>query len=343
MAAKRLVVASWNVNSLLKRLPGVVQWLEQRQPDVLCLQETKVPDAKFPLEELKAAGYGHVLLNGQKSYNGVAIVSRAPIELLEHSFGPAASTQHDRTLHQPEGGSAAREGEHPSQRSADNVLETNTIYINASSEESTPVKKGGGTKKRSTQKSKTPTTTAYEEARVVCAKVGGEHGVSVVNVYAPNGQKVGSARYFEKLEWFQELSRWMKGTFRPEEKVLLLGDINVVPEDKDIFMAELYNDDRHISCTSKERRALQELTEANALHDTFRMHEQGCGHFSFWGFKGMAWRNDAGWRLDQIYASRTLSSVCSSAWIDRDVRGWDTPSDHVPIGAEFELMSPQGS
>ena len=71
-------IATWNVNSLKVRLPHLLQWLAENPVDVLCLQETKMTDDKFPLAEIRAAGY-HVEFSGQKTYNGVAILSKLPI------------------------------------------------------------------------------------------------------------------------------------------------------------------------------------------------------------------------------------------------------------------------
>jgi len=76
----RLTITTWNINSVRLRIDGVARFVKAVRPDVLCLQETKCPDDRFPLKRFKRLGYEHVALNGQKGYHGVVVLSRLPFE-----------------------------------------------------------------------------------------------------------------------------------------------------------------------------------------------------------------------------------------------------------------------
>ena len=157
-------VASWNVNSLRVRLPHVLDWLAVQKPDVLGLQETKLTDDAFPLDELKAAGY-EAVFSGQKTYNGVALLSRRP------------PTDVIRDL----------DGLEDHQR------------------------------------------------RVLGATVG---GVRILNLYVPNGQAVGTDKYAYKLDWLSCLRRHLEGELAAHERVVVMGDFNIAPEDRDVHDPE---------------------------------------------------------------------------------------------------------
>jgi exodeoxyribonuclease-3 len=101
--AATLSVATWNVNSLRARLPGVLRWVRERKPDVLCMQETKVPDEDFPLDDFTILGY-HEALHGQKSYNGVAILSRRPLTDVARGFDGKGGDEQKRLIAATVGG-----------------------------------------------------------------------------------------------------------------------------------------------------------------------------------------------------------------------------------------------
>jgi exodeoxyribonuclease-3 len=233
-------LATWNVNSLKVRLPHLSDWLAQAQPDIVCLQELKTEDAKFPRAELQSAGFESVF-SGQKTYNGVAILSRAP--LLDAGTGIPGFPD--------------------------------------------------------------------EQRRVVAATVA---DVRVVCVYCPNGQAVGSEKY----------ARY--------PKLAVAGDFNVAPEDRDVHDPKAWEGQVHVS--EPERAAWRALLDLG-LKDAFRLFEQPEKVYSWWDYRMMAFRRNAGLRIDQILVSEPLAKRCTACSIDKGPRKLERPSDHAPVIAEF--------
>lgn len=251
-------IASWNVNSLGVRLPHVLTWCEQARPDILALQETKLEDARFPFEALAEAGY-RALASGQKTYNGVAFLSRV------------------------EGDDALRDlpGIDDPQR------------------------------------------------RVLAASFG---DLRVVNLYVVNGQDVGSEKYEYKLRWLRALRDWLAGEIVRHPKMVVLGDFNIAPDDRDVHDPEAWRE--KILCSTPEREALKGILDLG-LHDSFRMFENGAGHFSWWDYRAAAFRRGLGLRIDLVLVSEALKPAVSAAAIDREPRTWERPSDHAPVVVEL--------
>lgn len=251
-------IATWNVNSIRVRLPQVLAWLRQHEPDVLCLQETKVPDDGFPAGEFRQAGYRAVCA-GQKTYNGVATLSRRPL------------------------------------RAVVNAL---------------PGVKG-------------------EQKRLLAATV---EGVRVVNVYVPNGESVGSDKYAYKLDWLAALGRFVQGELRRHPGLVLAGDFNIAPEERDVHDPELWQD--RVLCSGKEREAFHELAQAGLI-DVFRRFGQPEKSFTWWDYRRSAFRRNHGLRIDHILCSAELAERCTACTIDGAPRRAGRPSDHAPVIAEF--------
>ena len=251
-------IASWNVNSLKVRLPHLLDWLASAQPDVVALQETKTVDESFPHEEIEAAGY-HVVFSGQKTYNGVAILSKiAAQDVITDLPG----------LEDP-------------------------------------------------------------QRRVLFATIG---DVRIMDVYVPNGSEVGSEKYAYKLNWLEHLQRALEAELKAHEKVVLLGDFNIAPDDRDVHDPEGWKD--KILCSTPEREALQGLLGAG-MCDTFRKFEQEEASFSWWDYRAAGFRRNLGLRIDLILASKAMCDDCSASGIDKVPRGWERPSDHAPVIATF--------
>ena len=253
-------IATWNVNSIAARLPHVTRWLEAARPDVLCIQESKCADEKFPLLELKAVGYECVIF-GQQSYNGVAILSRGSCGNVVRGY--------------PEDDSASH-------------------------------------------------------ARLVAADIA---GIRVVNVYIPNGQMVGSEKYQFKLGWMKRLGEFLDQNYDPATPVLLCGDFNVAPEERDVHDPRLWQN--RILFSEPERAALQQIKDWG-FTDTFRLHTEEGGHYSWWDYRAGGFRRNLGLRIDHIWVSAPLAARNKNTWIDKEPRGWERPSDHAPVVAEFE-------
>ena len=253
-------IATWNVNSVLARLPLVERWLAQAGPDVLCLQETKCTDEKFPAAAFAALGYEAVAY-GQPTYNGVAILSRRPATDVQRGFGDGDEAAH---------------------------------------------------------------------ARLVAATVG---GVRVVNVYVPNGQAVGTEKYRFKLEWLGRLRAFLDEHCWTDDDVLLCGDFNVAPEDRDVHDPQLWHG--RILFSEPEKGALAEV-KAWGFVDAYRQHVAAGGNYSWWDYRAAGFARNAGLRIDHIWVSPALAERSVEAWIDREPRAWERPSDHTPVVARFK-------
>ena len=248
-------IATWNVNSIKVRLPQLLEWLAAAQPDVVCLQELKAEDAKFPLAEIEQAGY-RAAYSGQKTYNGVAILSKAPPE---------------------------------------NVVPGIPGF-------------------------------ADDHKRVLAATIS---GVRVVCLYCPNGQALGSDKYAYKLRWYEALRGYLASELASHPQLAAAGDYNVAPEDRDVHDPKLWEGQIHVS--APERAAWRAL----GLKDTFRLFEQPEKIFSWWDYRMLAFRRNAGLRIDQILVAEALAKRCTSCGIDKAPRKLERPSDHAPVIAEF--------
>jgi exodeoxyribonuclease-3 len=250
-------LATWNVNSIKVRLPQLLDWLAAARPDVLCLQELKTEEARFPRAELQAVGYASAV-NGQKTYNGVAILARAAL--------------------------------------ADVAADIPDF--------------------------------ADEQKRVVAATIG---GVRVVCVYCPNGQAVGSDKYAYKLRWFAALRGYLAEQLKRHPRLAVAGDFNVAPEDRDVHDPKAWEGQVHVS--EPEREAWRALT-ALGLKDSFRLFEQPDRIYSWWDYRMLGFRRNAGLRIDHILLSEPLARACSASTVDKAPRKLERPSDHAPVLAE---------
>jgi exodeoxyribonuclease-3 len=249
-------IASWNVNSLNVRMPHLAQWLALRQPDIVALQETKLEDARFPDTELAGLGYRSVFC-GQKTYNGVAILSRLPMQVECVTAIPGFED---------------------------------------------------------------------DQRRVIAATVG---DLRIVDLYVVNGQSVGSAKYDYKLRWLDAVHAWLADELRAHPNLVVLGDFNIAPDDRDVHDPAVWNDDSIHSSTG-ERAALRRLL-ALGLHDSFRLLHDQPGEFSWWDYRMGAFRRGHGLRIDLALVSDALKPRVIAAQIDREPRGWERPSDHAPV------------
>ena len=251
-------LATWNVNSLRVRLPHVLDWLATNQPDILCLQETKQEDKDFPAQALKAGGY-ESLFAGQKTYNGVAILSKT-----------------------------------------------------AGLDVQTGIPKFDDV-----------------QQRLLAATV---DGVRVVCAYVPNGQSLDSDKYQYKLQWLQALTDWLRTELVKYPKLVLLGDYNIAPEDRDVHDPKAW--EGQVLVSPAERAAFAGLTGLG-LQDAFRLFGQVENSFSWWDYRMAAFRRNMGLRIDHILLSAPLAQQCTACWIDKAPRKLERPSDHAPVIAEI--------
>jgi exodeoxyribonuclease III len=251
-------LATWNVNSIKVRLPQLLEWLAGAKPDVLCLQELKTEEPKFPRADLEAAGYT-CAVSGQKTYNGVAILSRTPPGEIAAGI-PGFADEQKRVI-----------------------------------------------------------AATVQDTRVVC-------------VYCPNGQAVGSDKYEYKLRWFAALREYLAAELRNNARLAVAGDFNVAPEDRDVHDPKAWEGQVHVS--EPERAAWRALL-ALGLKDSFRLFEQPEKVYSWWDYRMMGFRRNAGLRIDLILLSDELARTCTSSTVDKAPRKLERPSDHAPALAEL--------
>lgn len=251
-------LATWNINSLSVRLPQVLEWLAANPVDVLGLQELKLTDDKFPKDALEEAGY-HSAWFGQKTYNGVALLSRSPIE--------------DVVRNIPSHGD--------------------------------------------------------EQSRVIAGTVQTPQGpLRVINCYFVNGQAPGTDKFTYKLGWLSALEAWVKQELEQHERLVIMGDFNVAPEDRDSYDPVGLKDTIHH--TVEERDHFQRLLGLG-LTDAYRMFEQPEKSYSWWDYRMLGFQKNRGLRIDHILVSKALQPSVTACTIDRQPRKNKQPSDHTPV------------
>ena len=254
-------LATWNVNSLKARLERVEAWLAEIEPDVLCVQETKLADDAFPALSIAARGYDAVH-HGEGRWNGVAILSRVGITDVVHGFA--------------DGGPAD------------------------------------------------------DEARLLTARCG---TTLVVTAYAPNGRAVGHPQFHHKLAWFDRLLAHVDALTSPDDDVVLCGDLNVAPEDRDVWDAAAVHGATHI--TDVERARFRALLDWGMV-DVFRRAHPGVDRlYTWWDYRAGNFHKHKGMRIDHVLATRPLADRLAWTIIDRNARKGTSPSDHAPLLAEF--------
>ena len=255
-------IATWNVNSLRTRMPLVLSWLEEKRPDIVCLQETKVEDHAFPVQELELAGY-RAVYSGQKSYNGVAILSRYDIEEVRVGFSNGYDAENKRLI----------------------------------------------------------------AARIL--------GVWNINVYVPQGESTLSPKFTYKLQFLDELLQELQGSYKSENLLLLAGDINIAPDERDLSNPAAMQE--QVSFHPEEHQFLEKLKGLD-FNDVFRNFHQEKGRYSWWDFRTRGFEKDEGMRIDHIWVSPALLSHCRSCTIDVNAREQPKPSDHAPVIIEIQLL-----
>ncbi|CAN5590456.1 exodeoxyribonuclease III [soil metagenome] len=253
-------IATWNVNSIAVRLEQVLSWLKTHDIDVLCLQETKCVDEKFPLEEIQKISYSAAIM-GQKSYNGVAILSKHEIKDVQKNF-------HDDVLDAPK--------------------------------------------------------------RLIAATI---KDIRIVNTYIPNGTELWTNNFTFKLDWLQRLRKFFDETCDTNGDVLLCGDFNVAPDERDVWNVGFWEGKLHF--TKPERAAIHHVKQWGFV-DVFRQINGDEKKFSWWNYREGAFFKNQGLRIDHIWTSKSLAEKCVACWIDRKPRGAQRPSDHAPVVAEFQ-------
>ena len=257
-------IATWNVNSVNARLETVLAWFEAVQPDVAGLQEIKCVDEKFPAEAFERLGY-NVAVHGQKTYNGVALLSKTPLEDVRRGL---------------------------------------------------------------------PDPGDDEQARYIEAVVSGPQPVRVASIYLPNGNPIATEKFAYKLAWMDRLHGHAQSLLAFEEPLVLVGDYNVIPEERDAEFPKNWLGD---ALFQPESRAAFRGLKWLGFSDAYLQADGAPGAYTFWDYQAGAWQRNNGIRIDHALLSPQAADLLRGVSIHRDVRSWEKPSDHVPLVVELDV------
>lgn len=256
-------IATWNINGVKARLNTVLDWLKETQPDVACFQEIKSVDENFPRAPFEELGY-NLETHGQKGFNGVALLSKTPLEDVRRGL---PGDDEDLQARYIEGGVSTERG----------------------------------------------------AVRFGC-------------LYLPNGNPVDTEKFPYKLAWMERLKAHAAARLAEETPFLLLGDYNVIPEAEDARQPEAWIGDALYRPESRQNfRALLNLGFTEAV----RSATEAAGTYTFWDYQAGAWQKDNGIRIDHILMSPEAADRFNGCGIDTHVRGWEKPSDHVPVWVDL--------
>jgi exodeoxyribonuclease III len=258
-------IATWNVNSIKQRIENLTAWLQERTPDIVCLQETKTVDEAFPRAPLEALGY-NVAVHGQKTFNGVAILSKFKF---------------------------------------DEVIP------------------------------RLPGDPADDHARFIEATVSTAHGVlRVASLYLPNGNPAPGEKYQYKIKWMERLFKYAHERLALEEPLIMAGDYNVIPTPADVHNPAAWTTDAlFLPETRAKFRTLTNL----GLTDAIRAVSDDPGLYTFWDYQAGSWQKNWGIRIDHLLLSSQAADRITSAGVDKHVRSWERPSDHVPVYVDLAI------
>lgn len=255
-------IATFNINGIKARINALPDYLDEAQPDVVLLQEIKSVDEAFPRELFEDRGY-QVETHGQKSFNGVAILSKLPLEDVTRGL---------------------------------------------------------------------PGDDSDEQARWIEATVMGEVPIRVCGLYLPNGNPVPGPKYDYKLAWMERMQAHAEKLLESEEPFLMAGDYNIIPQDEDARRPEAWQED---ALARPESRAAYRRLLNLGFTEAFRSRTFGPEHYSFWDYQAGAWNRDDGIRIDHFLLSPQCADLLVDCQIDKEVRGREKPSDHVPVWVEL--------
>ena len=255
-------ISSWNVNSVRARITNIIDYLKTSTPDILLIQEIKTQEENFPFNDFKKLGYEcHVF--GQKSYNGVAFISKI------------------------------------------NINNINTNFIKDKKKQS---------------------------RIIVCNIKNKSKIITLINIYAPNGNPFGTEKYDYKKEWYDSFIKKIKQVLNNNKNVIIGGDFNIIPEETDVYDYTKYEDDALYKL--EIRKKFRELINLG-FQDIYRSYNKHKNEYTFWDYMAGAWQNNRGMRIDHFLVSNNLLDMIKGVIINKKPRSKFKPSDHTPI--ELEL------
>ncbi len=259
-SSSHLNIASWNVNSVRTREEHLERFLAAQSPDVICLQELKGEDAVFPRSRFAAMGY-EAQIWGQKSYNGVGLLSKTLLKDVERGLG-------------------------------DPELDS--------------------------------------EARLISGRLS---NIRIASVYVPQGSEIGCEKWDRKLRFLDALIQWCKRQLQSEEHLVLCGDFNIAPDDRDVWDVKRWANT--VVTADEVRQRFQSLIDLG-LYDARRADSGDAVEFSWWDYRHDSFNKNRGLRIDFTLASSGLRARQSGSGIAKEMRTLERPSDHAPIWVQFE-------
>lgn len=261
-------IVTWNINGARARIGNLLHWLNESQPDIVCLQEIKSTDDLFPRLEIEALGY-NVETHGQKGFNGVALLSKLPFDEVSRGL---------------------------------------------------------------------PGDDGDEQARFIEGVFSTDRGaLRVASLYLPNGNPVGTEKFPYKLSWMARLEQWTRQRLALEEPLVLAGDYNVIPEPEDARYPEQWVND---ALFQPETRQAYRRLKALGLTEATRSVTDSTDVYTFWDYQAGAWQKNNGIRIDHLLLSPEAADLLRSASVEKHVRAWEKPSDHVPVAIDLALNAP---
>ena len=251
-------IVSWNVNSVRARIKNITDYIKLIKPDILMIQEIKTEDKNFPFDDFKNIGYqSHVF--GQKSYNGVAFLTKV------------------------------------------NITKVNNKFI----------------------------IDKKNQSRILVGEIKNKSKIiKIINIYVPNGNPVGTDKYEYKKEWYNVFTKKIKKTLSENENVIIGGDFNVIPEEKDVYDYKKYENDALFKL--EIRKKFRDLINLG-FHDVYRYFYKDKNEYTFWDYMSGAWQKNNGMRIDHFLVSTNLLDCIKKININKNPRSKIKPSDHTPI------------
>jgi exodeoxyribonuclease-3 len=255
-------IATFNINGVKARIEELTTWLQDSAPDVALLQEIKSVDDGFPRQIIEDLGY-NVETHGQKGFNGVAILSKLPLEDVTRGL---------------------------------------------------------------------PGDDEDEQARWIEATVVGDVAVRLCGLYLPNGNPAPGPKFDYKLAWMDRLHARAKDLLTQEMPALMAGDYNIIPQAEDAARPDAWREDALFRPDS--RAAFRRIVNLG-FTEGFRARTSGPGHYSFWDYQAGAWNKNDGIRIDHIMMTPQCADLMRDCYIEKDLRGREKPSDHVPVWVDL--------
>jgi len=251
-------ISSWNVNSVRARIKNIISYIKLSKPNILMLQEIKTENKNFPFEDFKNIGYeSHVF--GQKSYNGVALITNSKISKVNKKF----------------------------------IIDKKS------------------------------------QSRIIIGDIKIKSKIiKIINIYAPNGNPIGTDKYKYKKEWYESFIKKIKKTLYESENIMIAGDFNIIPEKNDVYDYRKYEDDALFNL--EIRKYFRELTNLG-FHDVYRYFFKDINEYTFWDYMSSSWQKNNGMRIDHFLVSNNLINNVKKININKNPRSKAKPSDHTPI------------